>query len=219
MQIHDTNRDSEVLKFFREQQVLTLPELVTVLNCSSITAHRRLKEWNAFTSYNQNGQYHSLPTIPTFNSDGIWQWGEVLFSRYGTMKQTVVSLVRTSSEGMDHHQLEHILGVNPKYNLSQYTEIPGICKEQHHGRIIYFSDDPDVYIRQKRKRVPPLQSIKQLPNEARTILILVTCIQHPDMNIEQLVRYLNTQGIKISRDSITALFVHYGIGKKKRNMK
>jgi hypothetical protein len=214
MNIRVNERDAQALDYFREQQVLTLPALAEALHCSPITAHRRLKEWKAYTSYNLHGQYHTLPSIPVFNAYGIWQWGTVLFSRYGTMKQTVITLVRSSPQGLDHEQLEHILGVNPKYNLAQYAEIPGITKEQHRGRIIYFSDDPQMYTKQKRKSVPPPQSLQKLPDDALTILILVTRIQHPGMTCEQLTEQLEAQGHSVSLKDIAALFAHYGIDKK-----
>lgn len=219
MTIPAKERDSQALELFSTEQVLTLAELADLLHCSSITAHRRLKAWNAYTSYNLNGQYHTLPTIPVFNQYGIWKWNNVLFSRHGTMKQTVVALVRSSPQGMDHEQLEQILGVNPKYNLAQYPEIPGITKEQHHGRIIYFSDDTQIYAKQKRRRVPPPQSLQNLPDDALTIIILVTRIQHPGMTCEQLTEHLQNQGYTVSRTNIDRLFTHYGIDKKKQNMR
>ncbi len=194
-------------------------ELAEVLHCSPITAHRRLKAWDAYTSYNLYGRYHTLPSIPVFNQDGIWQWGGVLFSRYGTMKQTVVALVRSSPQGMGHEQLEQILGVNPKYNLAQYPEIPGITKEQHHGRIIYFSDDAQMYAKQKRRSVPPPPSLQDLPDDALAIVILVTRIQHPGMTCKRLAEHLQAQGHDISPKDVAALFTHYGIDKKKLNMK
>ena len=219
MRIRDIARDEQALRYFTNHKVLTLAALAEVLDCSHITAHRRLREWKALTSYTAYGRYHTLPTVPTFNSHGIWRYGDIYFSRYGTLKQTVIALVRKSPEGMDHSQLEQLLGVNPKHSLAQYAHLPGIQREQHRGRIIYYSDDCSVYAKQKRRRVPPAASAPQLPDDAAAVLVLVTRIQHPKMGAEAIAEHLKQQGYHIGAERIAELFRHYGIDKKKANMR
>lgn len=219
MKNRDIARDEQALKHFTKHKVLTLAALAEVLACSHITAHRRMQEWKAITSYTAYGRYHTLPAVATFNSHGIWRYGDIYFSRYGTLKQTVIALARKSPAGMDHNQLKQILGVNPKHSLAQYAHLPGIQREQHRGRIIYFSDDCSVYAKQKRRRVPPAPSAGQLPDDAAAVLILVTRIQHPEMGSEAIAEQLKQQGHPISVQRIDELFRHYGIDKKKLNMR
>lgn len=49
-----TRQDAKVLKIFKKKKVLMIEELSGLLDSSLITARRRLKQWNAYTSYNQN---------------------------------------------------------------------------------------------------------------------------------------------------------------------
>jgi len=219
MKLRNISRDELALDYFKEHTVATLAQLITILQCTPMTVYRRLKEWEALSSCNMNGCYHTLPSIPAFNSHGIWWYEGICFSRYGTLKQTVIALARKSPAGMDHDQMEQILGMNPRNYITRYASLPGICKEQHRGRIIYFSDDCSVYAQQKRRRVPPAPSAEQLPDDAAAVLILVTRIQHPEMGAEAIAEHLKQQGHPMSVQRIDELFRHYGIDKKKLNMK
>ncbi|WP_297291265.1 hypothetical protein, partial [Oceanicoccus sp.] len=58
---------STVIKSFKKENIVTVALLMTWLSCSMPTARRRLKEWGAYTSYNHNGRYYTLPEIPKFN--------------------------------------------------------------------------------------------------------------------------------------------------------
>lgn len=211
--------DEQTLASFDQHKVLTADQLAAILQCSPITVHRRLTEWKAHTSYNKNGRYHTLPSIPVFNAHGIWQYGEIFFSRYGTLKRSVVQLAVKSPQGLDHRQLQEILGLNPKCFLSRYEELPGIRKEQHHHQMVYFSADDQQYALQKRRRFPPAPTAALLPEDTIAILVLVTLIRNPKMDIPELVETLRAQGHAVSGASIAALFESHGIGKKKLPMR
>jgi hypothetical protein len=89
-------RIEKARKAFRREMILTLAEVADLIHSSIYTARRRLKEWQALTSYNQNGRYYALPDVPKFDTNGLWPRRGVYFSRYGNLKQTVVELVRRS---------------------------------------------------------------------------------------------------------------------------
>lgn len=211
--------DEQTLASFDQHKMLTADQLAEILKCSPITVHRRLKEWKAHTSYNQNGRYHTLPSIAIFDAHGIWRWGDVFFSRYGTLKQSVIQLAAASPQGLDHRQLQEILGLNPKCFLSRYEELPGIRKELHHHQMVYFSADDQKYELQKRRRFPPAPTAALLPDDAVAILVLVTQIRNPEMDVPALAEALRAQGHTVSGASIAALFESHGIGKKKRAMR
>lgn len=219
MRTRNMTLDEQTLASFDQHKVLTADQLAEILQCSPITVHRRLKEWKAHTSYNQNGRYHTLPSIPVFNAHGIWQWKDVFFSRYGTLKESVIQLAAKSPQGLDHRQLLEILGLNPKCFLSRYEKLPGIRKEQHHHQKVYFSADDQKYDLQKRRRFPPVPTAALLPDDAVAILVLVTLIRNPKMDIPGLAETLRAQGHAVPDASIAALFESHGIGKKKLTMR
>jgi hypothetical protein len=59
------------VKNFQRHKVLTIEQLVRLLESSVITARRQLKKWRAYTSFNMNGRYYTLPGIPRFDENGI----------------------------------------------------------------------------------------------------------------------------------------------------
>ena len=219
MKKQDFELDEHAIRAFARRKVLTIVELAKILICSIITVRRRLKEWRAYTSYNKNGRYYTLPSIPKFNKKGIWTCKDIFFSRYGTLKNTVIALARKSKKGLTHSELEEIIGMNPKCFMARFKEVPGVRKEKYKNRIVYFSADPDVYKAQKEKRFPPESSAPKLPPDAMTIVILVELIQNPGISIEALSSRVHDQGYKIEANTIGNLFKHYNISKKKRSMK
>ncbi len=154
MNSHSKPSDERVLSAFQEKKVLTIEELSEIQHCSHITSRRRLKQWGALTSYNQNNRYYTLPTIPVFSKEGLWHYRGVSFSRHGTCKQTVIHFVRRSKMGLSNTELSEILGENPNSLLAHFKEIQGIVKERHGRDVVYFSDTPEKHEAQKRNRLP-----------------------------------------------------------------
>ena len=219
MKKRNVELDENALRAFTLRKVLTITELAKILICSIITVRRRLKEWRACTSYNKNGRYYTLPSIPKFNKKGIWVYKDIFFSKYGTLKNTIIALATKSKKGLTHSELEEIIGMNPKCFMARFKEVPGLRKEKYKNQIVYFSADPDIYKSQKEKRFPPESSAPKLPPDAMTIVILVELIQNPGISIEALSSRLHDQGHKIEAKTIGNLFKHYNISKKKLNMK
>ena len=218
MNIHSDSPKEIILSAFRTKKILTIEELSELLSCSNITSRRRLKQWKAFTSYNQNNRYYTLPAIPTFNKKGLWQYQGVFFSKHGTCKQTVIHLVHQSKKGLSNKELGEVLGDNPNSLLAHFKEISGLKKERHSRDIVYFSSDEEVYRRQQLNRFPPEPSLGELPPDAQAIIILVGLIHHPRMSTPELAAGLQGKGHSIDVGNIAALFKKYGIAKKKQNM-
>ncbi|MCF6177636.1 MAG: hypothetical protein L3J71_17915 [Victivallaceae bacterium] len=57
-----------VHKDWKKKRIFVLEELLEKLNCSVITVRRRLKKWDAMSSYNKNGRYYTLSDIAKFVS-------------------------------------------------------------------------------------------------------------------------------------------------------
>lgn len=213
MPLHLNSSDDTVLAFFREKKILTIDQLSQLLRCSPITARRRLKQWQAITSYNRNNRYYTLPSVPVFDKKGLWHCRGASFSKHGSCKQTVVHLVQLSEKGLSNTELAGVLGENPNSLLAHFKEIPGITKERHGRDIVYFSCDEQVYNRQRRNRFPPEPSAAALPSDAQAILILVELIHHPGLSVDELIQQLGGKGHTVHSDAVLALFDQYGIKK------
>lgn len=202
------------LKAFRRRKVMTLEEVAELVDSSIHTARRRLKEWRAHTSYNQNGRYYALPDVPAFDGDGLWHWRGVFFSRYGNLKQTVVELIRRSSAGVDAGEIGSLLGLDPRSFLSSFADHPQIKREKAQGRFVYYCADRSVYSEQQQRR-SALSAQGRQPTPFEAIAILVEKIKHPTLSNETLSQRLRKQKLSVEPETIENLFAHHGLAVKK----
>jgi hypothetical protein len=217
MRPRKTEHDRLTLDAFKQQKVLTIAAVCSLLQLSIATVRRRLKDWQALSSYNKSGQYYTLPSIPQFNKYGLWRYQHALFSKHGTLKNTVVHLVRISPGGLSNAELQQILGVNPNSYLPQLKQLGGVRREKHKRQVVYFSSDPEQYRRQQAKRFPPEPTALRLPPDAISIIVLVHLIKHPSSTPAELSQMLGREGYDIEARIIENLFEHHGL-KKKPNM-
>ena len=68
--MEQTANDTKILRIIFRKKIITIDTLSSLLNSSTKTARRRLKLWEAYTSYNENGRYYTLPDIPDFDANG-----------------------------------------------------------------------------------------------------------------------------------------------------
>jgi hypothetical protein len=204
----------KTLKAFRARKVLTIQELATLLQASLITARRRLKAWNAFTSYNKNGRYYVLPSVPVFDAHGLWRYRDIGFSRYGNLTETLIGLVRHAQAGLSATELGRLLGMESHSFLWLFRNHPALTRERLHGRFVYFAAEPALYRRQRNGRMS-MEAQARRPSDREVIMILVEAIKHPDWSLEQLCRHLNRQGLQVAEQAVSDLFVAHGLDLKK----
>jgi len=73
-------------EFLGLQKIATLPELkISLGTTADITVFRKLKELSYRSSYSHRGRYYTLQEIPQFDSQGLWSFREVWFSRLGNL--------------------------------------------------------------------------------------------------------------------------------------
>jgi len=212
-----TAHEPAVVHAFKQRNVLTLAELSAMLHCSNGTVRRRLKEWRALSSYNNNGRYYTLPSIPRFDKKGLWKHQGVFFSKHGTLKNTIIHLVHLSAAGLSNAELKQILGTDPTSYLAQRKQLGGLKAEKHNREAVYFSAEEQTYRRQKQNRFPPEPTALKLPPDAISIIVLVQLIKHPGSTPAELSDMLHHEGYQIGADMIDNLFEHHGL-KKKLNM-
>jgi len=206
--------EKKVLQKFRRQKIITLDQLVKLLTCSVITARRRLKKWQTYTSINKNGRYYALPQIPVFDENDLWWYQTVLFSKHGNLTQTIVELIRASEKGLSAVEIAGIVDLAPNSSfLSRIKDVPGIRREKHQGRFIYLSDRPEIYNKQKH-RWTFSRSIADFPTDAQAIIILVQLIKHPGIGIEQLAGKVAKQDGRIDPGAVRRLLQFHGLLKK-----
>jgi len=191
--------EKKVIQTFVRKKILTIEELVQLLQCAAITVRRRLKQWSAFTSINQNGRYYTLPQIPVFDENGLWRYQSVLFSNHGNLRETIIELIRKSSAGMSAAELAPLLDLAPSsYLFTQLSKKTGIKREKYQGRFVYFADSLDLYRQQRKARslYRPKEAVQ--PTDAEAVSILVEFIKHPGIDMSELSRKVKKQGKNVA---------------------
>ncbi len=199
---------------FEKTKVFTVPQVCSFLQCSIPSVRVKIKQWKSFTSYNQNGRFYTLPHVPCFNENGIWEYQDIYFSKHGNLRKTVIHLVRNSDSGLSGEQLGLVLGLPYRSFLHHFKNVPGMRREKMHGVFIYYSDDPLQKERQIMNRVVPTNRVFESLTESEAIIILVALIKRQALTTEQLIALPDVQKNKIAINSINVFLEQHGLLKK-----
>ncbi len=215
MSIIDSRKIDFARSAVKREKIFTLSKLVSILGCSSRTAQAKLKLWKAYTSYNQNGKYYTLPEIPHFDIHGIWQFKEISFSEQGNLKKTVVYLATSAPAGLTGKQLGELLGLSPQSFMHHFRKCPGICREKHAGVYVYFSDDTSIYEKQVQRR----NSIVSRPavislSDPEAVMLLVAIIRNYGISAEDLRALPEIKKSQMKLTAIQGFLQHHGLVKK-----
>jgi hypothetical protein len=211
---------TDVQQRLHKTKVFTIDTVTNLLKCSIRTAWRRMHEWNACASYNHNAKYHTFPTIPQFDDNGIWRHNDICFSRYGNLTQTITHIVGESQEGIDAPRLCSILGVSANSLYTHFRGIQEIVPQRMGRTLVFFSSQSDIRTRQMAQRTHLTSTERSvMPRSTDAVIILVDRIKHPDDSIEQCARRLQTHHSAITPEAIRTLLAKYGIVKKTADMR
>lgn len=155
-----------ILKKFRSKKVLTIEDLTVLLARSIRTARRFVKEHQIMTSINKNARFYTLPDIPIFDRNGIWQYQDIFFSQYGNLKQTILHLILDSESGLTAIEVGRMVGLadNSPF-MSTLKKIDTIKKEEFGKRgYIYYAHELEIYQRQKKLRMAIMARMTSLPS-------------------------------------------------------
>lgn len=219
MSAHNPSKDATAIKVFKKKKVLMIEELSGLLGSSLITARRRLKQWKAYTSYNQNGRYYVLPDSAKFDAHGLWQHQHILFSKHGNLKKTVIALIKHSPAGLTGSQIGELVSLGPRSFLSHFRTESQLKRVMIEGRFVYFSADKATCIQQKKNRQEQtIQAEMRVPTDAEAVVILVERIKHPGLCIEDLSKKLSKIGYQFSAEAIRHFLESHGLLKKTQGM-
>lgn len=206
-------KSNSLKKMFKKSKVLTLSQVSKTHDCSIRTVQRQFAELAVLRSYNKNSRYYTLPDIPKFNVHGIWCYRDILFSKYGDLRQTVKHMILASEDGLSGNEIGDIVNLLPRSFMHHFREVEGIFREKHGGVYIYFSNVPTIYARQVIKRAQA-DDVKRI-SDAIAIKILVGYIKRPELSEEELSSILRReQNVDISPSMITKLLSFHGLLKK-----
>lgn len=222
----DTTRSKRALdRLFKRSPVCDLSLLAQTLQTDSrMSVFRRLREIGYFSSYTHAGKFYTLPHIPQFDGNGLWMYQGIGFSTEGTLKSTVVKLIRESSSGYFHIELNKLLGVKVQNTLIKLLREGYVHREYFNELYLYVSPDAVKSEEQMSRRSMEYEEGKKgIESLADTIVIeiLIEAIHAASVNVTPLLvsRRLTARGFPIGPEQVSQVFAHYGIdvSKKKRH--
>lgn len=142
-----------LVKFLKHDKIATMPQLKAALGSEvDVTVFRKLKEIGYLSSYSQRGRYYTLAQTAHFDELGVWSFGGVHFSRYGTLRSTCQALVEDSPAGYFARPLASLLQVGVKEALLDLVRQGQLSRLPLRGRYLYCSAQEAVRPRQCQQR-------------------------------------------------------------------
>jgi len=210
----------EMLKSAQEaltlMKVFSFDQVLVLLNCSIRSGRLRMKQWGTYTSFNQNGRYYTMPSVPRFDEKGLWYYKDIYFSKHGNLKNTVVNLVNDSSSGLTGNEIGDLVRLSPRSFLHHFRDAPGICREKHGGVYVYFSDNPDKYKYQVQNRLKADILTEQSISDTDAVTILAAIIKHHGITIEDIMALPEIKARKFSVFAIREFLNRHNLLKKLR---
>ena len=157
-------RAEDLEELLLNQKIATMDELKNALGTEvDQTVFRKLRQLDYLTSYSHRGRYYTLQGIPRFDELGLWSYGSVFFSRYGTLMATIEALVHLSDAGHYATELEEILQVRVKNSLLNLIQQGRLEREKVLGRYLYCSPEPG----ERRQQISLRKSEESEPSQGR----------------------------------------------------
>jgi len=200
---------------FLKKNVLDIQDVMNAVNATSrMTAYRYLKKLDYFSSYTHARQFYTLKSIPEFDKDGLWHYGEIGFSKYGTLTDTIIHLVNDSKNGKTNSDLEKQQRIYVQNALLSLVRSKKIKREEENGKYVYFSSDLEIYSKQIEKR-NKVGSRKRLPDFiVAEILIEAIRSLMGIPQIDEVLTRLSKRGSLITHEQVKQVFDEYDLEKK-----
>jgi len=192
-----------------------LDQLAEALGYALISVRRFLKQIGYFRSYTQNGKWYTLQDSPDFNSDGLWHYRGIGFSKYGSLTATIDHLVGRSPAGLSASELTQKLQHPCHAVLSQLHKAGRVERLRLSGPFRYLAADPHLS-RQQHEQAAFAQapSPTAVLSTQTALWVLVEYIKEPGLSFEQIATRLREQrNLAVAPESIQRFFQEHGLKK------
>ena len=179
---------------------------------------RDLKKVELLTSYSHAGQHHALKSMVKFNPNGLWFYEKISFSKYGTLKNTLVQIISNSPAGMTHKELKTLLRIQVQNPLTHLIKTHKLQRRSLPDQVfVYLDHDVSIAQEQWQKRLELNEKALSvtLPSETIIIDILLEIIRGNECIIDEegLSSNLKQRGINVSQPQLIYVLTYYDIKK------
>jgi hypothetical protein len=169
---------------------------------------------HCLTSYSHGGRFYTLPKIATFDEHGLWHYGDIGFSKYGTLLATIVHFVNQSSSGLTNNVLQQWCQVKVKDALIDLMRENKLVREKHAKRYVYLSTDSVKAQDQLKKHKKAVAKLLVDDSTALRVLLAAYQLFETVPTPEQVLMVLKKEGSKISLEIVQQVFQNYELVKK-----
>lgn len=139
------NTKETLLTYLNNYKIATMDAIKAVLNTQSrMTVFRRLSKLDYISSCSHRGKYYSLKRIAKYSEYGLWIHKSVLFSKYGTLKNTLQILLDQSSKGYTASELNEILKIKVDDALLELIKNKIINRKKCPAFMFIYQTHPNV---------------------------------------------------------------------------
>jgi hypothetical protein len=213
---------TKIRKLLQSNIVMSLKQIQNeFVDRSRSSLFRDMKKLGLVTSYTDTGQFHSLRTSIRFNANGLWFFEQAGFSKWGTLKNTVIEAVSDSPSGMTQRELKNLLRAKVQNTLTHLLQAKMLQRHLLSGSVyVYLSLDQARAEAQLQRRLLINETSSQLMMPAENIIIeiLLELIRFPSNNKEpqafiSIGDALIKRGIHIDDDRIAYVLNYYNLKK------
>jgi hypothetical protein len=214
-------RKRKIEKLLNKSKVVTIDDLKNTLNTAfSKTIFRYLKEIGYLTSYNNAGRFYTLPHIPRFDEYGLWHYEVASFSKFGTLKSTICSMIEVSHEGFTHRELKQLLRCRVQNTLNDLTKNEDISRGSINRLFVYVSANEDKTLAQisQREKKSGIEKIQGKAIDLPIVIeILLELLRSSVWDAKTISRHLHVRRVSVTEQQVKEVFLRYKLKKNSRN--
>ena len=157
-----------------------------------------------------------MPHIPKFDEYGLWHYEVASFSKFGTLKSTICSMIEASHKGFTHRELKQLLRCRVQNTLNDLTKNNVVSRVSVNGLFVYISANKEkalVQISQREKK----SGIKKIQGEAIempiVIEILLELLRSSVWDAKTISRNLHVRRVSVTEQQVKEVFLRYNLKK------
>lgn len=205
--------DLNLKKVFQRKKVVDMQTLLSLSEGRSRRSlFRDLANLEYISSYSHAGKFYTIPSIPSFDLNGLWHYGKVYIEKYGTLKTTLRIFVQESKSGFTHKELRDLLHISVQNSLNDLLKCGLIGRDMIDDLFLYVSCHKEVAAKQIAQRREQT-TIRTLDTNT-TIEVLLELLNDEDWCPESISERLKIKNIVVSSMEIKNVFLQYNIKKK-----
>lgn len=195
-----------IVEFSQFQAALGGASRATVFRHLALVDYRR--------SYNFNGRFYTRHDPRRYDTQGLYSFKGIHFSRDGNLSATVVRLVCESTAGQTQRELQDLLQVRAQSVLLEAVRQNKIAREDFQGLYLYLHPDEKSRSAQLKCRGELLETQRFEAQEVTgqvVIEVLLVLIRYPGSRPGDVARRLKGRPSPITLQHVRVVFDRYDL--------